>query len=170
MNEIEIQVLETSFRGYPRNSLCEWSLHYNITFACKTPGVPDFFAQEINDIKGFFQIPQSSCAIGMWGQFEKVDIYSDDILFGHKRVWRAHAHVTVKRYLIDNVCARVKMLYSFHLLNQYLWFKTDVVFRALLFEHIEKKWGKDYLKKNIRETTLSYSGPEPCYSIVRRRN
>jgi hypothetical protein len=134
-----------------------------------TRHVPDFVAEELAEVQGFFQLPQHFCPIGLWGQFDNVDVSADqDIGLGPRRVWRTHAQVTVTREHLWDAWARVKFVYRFRSFSSPFWFKTDVAFRTQFFEDLEKQWGKGYLKDDMRESSFCYSGRSPAYSIETR--
>jgi hypothetical protein len=169
VSKLDIRVLETAFRGYARKSPCSWALHYNIAFACMSDDVPEFLAKELSDVKGFFQLPQHLCSMGLWGQFEKVDVRSDnEIQLGPRRVWHTHGQVTVARDQLYDAWARVKIVYTFRRLPSSAWFKTDVAFRSTYVEDLEQRWGKDYWKTKMRYSSLCYSGNLSSFSVACR--
>jgi len=166
MSRVNIRVLETSFRGYPRKEPCTWALHYNIAFACEATWVPEFLAEYISDVRGYFQLPQHFCEAGIWGQFERVDVrLENDIGLGPLRVWRTHGRATVTRNHIWDVWARVKIVYSFRRFDEPVWFKHDVAFRCPFRTDLKKRCGDDYAHMEVKPTTLCFVGRRPSYSI-----
>ena len=166
MSRFSIQTLETSFRGYPKRDPCSWALHYNITFASLTNDLPMFFAEQLSDVKGFFQLPQDTATSGLWGQFDRVDVGSDiEINRGARKAWRTHAQVTVPKDQFDDAWARVKLVYTFRRLASPAWFTTDVAFRCIGLENLERRWGKAYWRKPFQHASFCYSGNPSAYSM-----
>ena len=166
VGQIDIRVLEATFRGYPRKTPRSWALHYNIAFACMTDGIPHFLAKHLAEVKGFFQLPQHCCSMGLWGQFESIQIHGDnEIEHGPGRVWRTHAQVNVARNQLYDAWARVKLVYTFRRLELPIWFKVDAAFRCVYVENLEKRWGADYCNVDNADTTLCYSGNDSAFSM-----
>lgn len=166
MSQLDIRVLETSFRGYPRKTPCSWALHYKVTFACFSENIPAFLAEQLADVKGYFQIPQHFCLIGLWGQVERMDLRSDnEIGLGPRRVWHTHGRVNVTRSLLWDVWARAKVVYTFRHQNSPAWFKTDLAFRAVHAEDLKARWGENYFTRAFRPTTFCYSGRHSDFSM-----
>ncbi len=166
MNKIDVRILETSFRGYPRKAPCRWALHYNISFACTSSSSLEFLADEIRDVKGYFQLPQHF-SVGLWGQFERVDVGSDkEIGLGPLRVWRAHGCVDVYRDQLWDAWARVKLVFDFRRFSSPAWFKANGAFRCVFFENLDKRWGRN--RKPAQSTTFCYTGRLSSWSIESR--
>jgi hypothetical protein len=167
MNRLDISILETTFRGYPRTQKCSWALHYNIAFACKSFDSPEFLADEIRDAKAYFQLPQHFCSVGVWGQFEDIAVRSDnEIGLGPRRVWRVHAQANVTRDQLWDAWARTKVVFDFHKFAEPVWLKANAAFRCQHMENVEARWGTP-LRSSLT-TTFCYSGAESSWSIETR--
>lgn len=167
MNRLDTRILEATFRGYPRTEKCSWALHYNIAFACKSFASPEFLADEIRDVKAYFQLPQHFCCVGIWGQFENIEVTSDnEIGLGPRRVWRAHAQANVARDQLWDAWARTKIVFDFLRLAEPVWFKANAAFRCQHMENLDARWGNP--RWSSHTTTFCYSGAESNYSIESR--
>lgn len=167
MNKIDVRILETSFRGYPRKTPCCWALHYKVSFACTSFSSPEFLAEEIQDVKGYFQLPQHFCSVGLWGQFERIDVRSDrEIGLGPLKVWCAHGRVDVYRDQLWDAWARAKLVFEFRKRSSPVWFKANAAFRCIFVNNLDRRWGRT--RQPVHPSSLCYTGRSSPRSVETR--